>query len=275
MTGAIVSHRAWNAARREPAKYWRTATMAATVVLGEPLFLAEYLLRVVRVLVLLAIWRTILGRGGEVSSMSLGAVLTYTLVAQVFIDELDPRSGIEDAMWTGSFVTHFTRPMPIVGQFAAEMVGRWSLGAVVYSLPLLLCAPLLGVDPRPAGPVHGALFALSLTLGVSVGLALDFVFGALTVVLDVGVWVIENLRRAVGTLLSGALLPLAVLPWGLGEVFQWLPFAAVASAPLRIYTATGDPAQLLLMQVAWSAVLWPAAAWLWTVQRERLVSTGG
>ena len=71
------------------------------------------------------------------------------------------------------------------------------------------------------------------------------------------------------------LLPLAVLPWGLGDAFQWLPFAAVASAPLRIFTGTGDPARLLLSQVVWSAVLWPLAGWLWTVQRERLVASGG
>ena len=38
-------------------------------------------------------------------------------------------------------------------------------------------------------------------------------------------------------LMSGALLPLAYYPWGLGEVFAWLPFAAMAWAPLAIYTS--------------------------------------
>ena len=33
---------------------------------------------------------------------------------------------------------------------------------------------------------------------------------------------------ATATLLSGSLLPLAFYPWGIGDVFGWLPFAAMA-----------------------------------------------
>jgi ABC-2 type transport system permease protein len=257
-------------------KYWATAALSATSIAAEsPLFLADYVLRFVRVAVLLTLWRIILGDRGSASGMSLAAVLTYTLVAQAFADQLAPRSAIADAMWTGSFANHFSRPMGIVGQFVSEMVGRWTFGLAFFAVPLLLCAPLFGVDPRPADPLHGALFVASLALGVSVGLALDFIFGALTVMLDMGPWVIERLRHAVGTLLSGALLPLALLPWGLGAVFQWLPFAALASAPLRIYTGTGDPLPLMGSQVLWTAALWPLAQLLWSVNRERLSTYGG
>ena len=75
----------------------------------------------------------------------------------------------------------------------------------VRRLPLLLCAPLLGVDPRPAGVAAGALFVLSLLLAVSVGLALEFIFGALVVALEQGVWVVSQVRVALTTILSGAL----------------------------------------------------------------------
>jgi ABC-type uncharacterized transport system permease subunit len=257
-------------------KYLATAALSATSIAAEsPLFLADYVLRFVRVAVLLTLWRIVLGGHGEPSGMSLAAVLTYTLIAQAFADQLDPRSGIDDSMWNGSFQTHFTRPMGIVGQFAAEMCGRWSIGLAIFALPLLMCAPLFGVDPRPASATNGLLFVASLALGVSVGLALDFLFGALTVMLDTGVWVIESLRRAVATLLSGALLPLALLPWGLGDVLNWLPFAAMASAPLRIYTGTGDPLPLLATQALWSLLLWPLAQYLWRANRERLAGYGG
>ena len=139
--------------------------------------------------------------------------------------------------------------MGLVRQFAAEMVGRWALHFVLFSVPLLLLAPLLGVDPRPASPPAGALFVLSLCLAILVGLAMDVLFGALTVALEQPVWLIEYVRAAVATLLSGALLPLAYYPWGLGDVFAWLPFAAMAWAPLAIYTGTGDPLPLLASQV--------------------------
>jgi ABC-type uncharacterized transport system permease subunit len=255
--------------------YWATAALSATSIAAEsPLFLADYVLRFVRVAVLLTLWHTILRGRGEVSGMTLAAVLTYTLVAQAFADQLDPRSGISESMWNGSFQNHFTRPMGIVGQFAAEMSGHWSIGLVIFAVPLLLCAPLMGVDPRPVSPANGFLFMASLALGVSVGLALDFFFGALTVMLDIGEWVIESLRRAAATLLSGALLPLALLPWGLGDIFNWLPFAAVASAPLRIYTGTGDPLRLMATQALWSLLLWPLTQYLWRANRERLAGYG-
>jgi len=75
--------------------------------------------------------------------------------------------------------------------------------------------------------------------------------------------------------LSGALVPLALLPWNLGAILQWLPFASLASAPLRIYTGTGDPRFLLALQAAWSVVLWVLARRLWQHYREQLVSYGG
>jgi ABC-type uncharacterized transport system permease subunit len=82
------------------------------------------------------------------------------------------------------------------------------------------------------------------------------------------------LRGAILGVLSGALLPLAILPWGLGKVFDWLPFASMASAPLRIYTGTGSW-PVLLLQAGWAVVLWLVAAWLWRACRERLVGYGG
>lgn len=258
-------------------KYWQTAAMAAGSHVAEsPLWLlGDYLLRFLRVALLLSIWRTVLAGRGEVSGMTLGAVLTYTLISEVFAEQLAPRTELQTALWEGSIATRYLRPFGMVSQFAADLFGRWMFGFFTFSLPLLLAAPLLGVNPLPASPAAGALFIASLALAISVGLALEFIFGALMVTLELSVWVVEQLRTAVGTLLSGALLPLALLPWGIGGIVAWLPFASMASAPLRIYTGTGDPAWLMAMQAGWSLALWPIAQWLWHLNRERLVSYGG
>lgn len=257
-------------------KYWTTAVMAATGFVGDsPLFLLDYLLRLLRVAVLLALWRTIFAGRGPASGMSLGLVLTYTLTAEVFAEPLAARTELGWALFQGTVATRFLQPMGIVGQFAAESLGRWSVGFVVFSLPLLLIAPLLGVDPRPASPLAGAIFVVSLGLAVVVGLAIEFIFGGLVIAMQQGIYAVDRLRAAVTALLSGAVLPLALLPWGLGGIFAWLPFAAMASAPLRIYTGTGDPLPLLASQVAWAIVLWPIAGWLWRVNREKLAGFGG
>jgi ABC-2 type transport system permease protein len=258
------------------AGYLKTAAMSAADVGENPLFLMDYALRLLRVLVLLALWRTLFaGRENTVGIMPLATVLTYTVVAEVFSQQLAVSTTLSEAFWEGTLVLRFLRPMGLVRQFAAEMSGRWALHFALFSVPLVLLAPLLGVDPRPANPTAGALFVLSLGLAVAVGLAVEVLFGALTVALEQPVWLIERSRTAIATLLSGSLLPLAFYPWGIGDVFSWLPFAAMAWAPLAIYTGTGQPLPLIASQVVWAVALWPLADWLWRANREKLAGYGG
>ena len=137
----------------------------------------------------------------------------------------------------------------------------------------------LGHDARrgadlPAGVGAALLFACSLVLAQSVAAALDFIFASIMVLLEHSVYAMMKLRAAISALLSGAVIP-ALMPWGIGEVLGYLPFAALASAPLRIYTVTGDALLLLALQAAWAAVLWPLAHLMWSGNRERLVTHGG
>jgi ABC-type uncharacterized transport system permease subunit len=257
-------------------KYHKTAAMAAASVVGDsPLFVLEYLMRFLRVAVLLSVWRILLTGKGTVSGMTLSSVLTYTLIAEVCAEQMNCRTWLEDSFWSGMITTRFVRPMGLFGQFAAEMFGWWAFHFAAFSVPLLLCAPLLGVNPLPAGRAAAGLFFVSLALAVLVGLALEYIFSALALVLEIHPYAINSARAAVATLLSGAFIPLALLPWGIGGVFAWLPFAATASAPLQIYTGTGNASKLIALQAAWAALLWPAARLLWDRTRERMIAHGG
>ncbi|NDE76909.1 MAG: hypothetical protein EB039_12745 [Proteobacteria bacterium] len=85
----------------------------------------------------------------------------------------------------------------------------------------------------------------------------------------------QRLRTAFGTLLTGAVIPLAFFPWGLGAILAWTPLAAMASAPLRIYTGDGDAWNLMAGQVVWVVVMGGASIAIWSRMRERLVGYGG
>jgi ABC-2 type transport system permease protein len=224
-------------------KYWQTILMTGLRTLeGEWWSLpGRYSLRFLRVLFLLSLWHTLLPPESATSGMTLHAVLTYTLIAEVFASQLSSRAALDTSLWQGDIANRFLRPMSIYGQYTAEMIGDWLLDLALFSLPLILIAPLFGVNPLPASPMAALLFAISLTLGVAVGLALDFIFTAMMVFLEHSIYALMQIRNAISVLLSGAILPLALLPWGLGDIFTYLPFASLASAPLRIYTGTGDP----------------------------------
>lgn len=247
---------------------------AAGFVGDSPIFLIDYALRLLRVLVLLSIWRVILS-GQSVPGAPLEAILTYTLISEVLGEPLSARTELAWTLREGSIITRYLQPLGLVGQYAAEAAGRWLVGLVLFAVPLFLAAPILGVDPLPASASAFAWFLPSFLLAVSAGLALEFLFGALMIYFEQSIYGVDRMRSAITTLLSGAVIPLALLPSGLGDLFQWLPFAAMASAPLRIYTGTGDPVLLLVVQAGWSVVLWPAALWLWQANREKLVSLGG
>lgn len=258
-------------------KYWKTAALRSTGSLGDGVWMAMagYALRLVRVVVLLSIWRTLMSDAGVVSGMTLKALLTYTLISEAFADLLSGRTGLESALWQGDFGKHMLRPMGVYEQFISEIAGQWTVNFCLFSVPLLLLGPFLGVDVLPTDFRTLGWFAVSLALAVGVGTALDFIFTALMVYLEHSVYAIHKVRDALSILLSGAVLPLAMFPWQIGELFGWLPFASMASAPLRIYTATGDVVTLVAIQAVWAFALWLLAHRLWRISRERLVCHGG
>lgn len=257
-------------------KYQKTVAMSAMSFLGEsPLFLIDYGMRLLRVALLLSVWRSILAGKGVVAGLSMSMVLTYTLIGEVFGDQLNCRTEVSDTFWDGSITTRYLRPLSIFGQFMGEMWGKWLPGIVLVSVPLLLFAPILGVNPLPATPLAAGIFVISLALAVSVGMALDFIFTAVAVRYGLQPFAVERIRMTVSSLLSGAIVPLALLPWGIGNALEWLPFASLASAPLQIYIGAGNALPKIGIQIFWSLVLWPVAIWAWRINREKMVSYGG
>ncbi len=258
-------------------RQWRaTAWLAGPGAQADsPLFLFDYLLRALRVAVLIALWKIVFGARPEASPIALDAVLGYVLLAEVFAEQLNLRTTISEALWQGSIVKHFLRPMPLVSQFAAEMLGGWLLNFALFSIPLLFAASYFDIDVRPASALALVLFASSLGLAICVGLAIDFIATAVTMASNQPVWLVQWVRNAVVVVFSGAVFPLVLLPWNLGAVFEWLPFASVAWAPLAIYTGIGSAPKLIALQIGWALALGLFASRLWNSNREKLVGYGG
>ena len=224
-------------------KYGKTAGVAATRSLNDRHWglAADFALRLLRVLVLVALWRTQLPAKGVVSGMTLDSVLTYTLISQAFTTQFASQNGLDEDLWSGNIANRFLRPIGIHGQIVAEMVGGWLPNLCLFTLPLLLLAPILDIDPLPATVTAGIWFLVSLLLSVSTGTALGVIHASCVVFFEHNIYGLQRIRDAFILLLSGAVVPLALLPWELGEYLQLLPFASLASAPLRLYTDTGSP----------------------------------
>jgi ABC-2 type transport system permease protein len=256
--------------------FGKTFQLSAISALGDSrIRLLDSGLRIVRVVVLLAIWHAILTGSESVNGFALTTLLTYTLAGELFAEQLSAGSDFGNWIWEGSIVSKMGYPLALVGQIIADVAGQWLFGLVSVSIPILVLAPLIGVDPLPAGTAAFLAFIPALALSVTIGLAMDFILALSMAVYELAPWLVANLRAAIGAVLAGSVIPLAILPWGLGSIFRWLPFASMGSAPLLIYTGQGAVARLLLLQIGWAAVLSTLAAWMWRASRERLVSYGG
>jgi ABC-2 type transport system permease protein len=257
-------------------RYVANARMSASSGIGENLLVvADHLLRLLRVALLIGVWRVVYESPDVVGGMSLAQVLTYTVVSEAFAVELNPRTDIDVAVWGGNVTTRLLRPLSVFGDFASEAAGRWFLWFFTLSVPLLLGASMFGVGTAPESVTTGVLFVVSLALAVIVGLAVDFLFATVLVHFEQSLFAVRALRAGVTGLVSGAVIPLPLLPWGIGTVLSWFPFASMASAPLRIYVGHGSPGELLLGQAAWAAALWLLVRVVWRRSVARMVSYGG
>lgn len=265
--------------RHSASAFRSTALLCAKQVFdGNLLCVAgEYLVRFLRFAALVLIWKSLAAQGADLGGMPVGKLLTYTLMASELRQQLEIVSPATSALWEGSIVGRYTRPVPVIASLAAETVGRWWIPVFLfYGLPLLLLAPLFGVDPLPDSAAAGGLFLASLFFSILIGFALDLIFASAAIRMKNGCWAAVQIRESVSSLASGALIPFSLFPWGIGTALSYLPLGSVASAPLTIYTGTAEnPGRLVLLQAFWAAVLWAAALRLFHKSEERMISYGG
>ncbi len=237
----------------------------------------EYLVRLLQFVMLVCIWKALAREGADLGGMTLSALLTYTLMSSVLHQQLNIVSPATSALWEGSVIGRYVRPLPVIVSFIVETIGKWWIPVFLfYGLPLWLAAPLLGIRAFPADVRSGVLALVSLAFSVSIGFALDLLFASFAIRLKNGCFAVVHLRESIFALLSGELIPFALFPWNLGKLFALTPFGSITHAPLSIYIGMAkEPFLLIGLQVFWSVALWILALWVFHKSEERMVSFGG
>ena len=232
--------------------------------------LPSIVIKICTLIALIYLWRVVMSSGADVG-MSLGQMMTYAYVSAILADMLVVQTAASGWLSEGVLMKFYGRPMPVFGQLAAQTVGGWVPELLLFSLPMVLIAPVFGVSLIPASPY----FLLSLLLCISLGFAVELLFACLSIKLRNMNWLIGRMRMAVGAIFSGTVIPIRLLPLGLAEVMKYQPFASLGGAPLTIFVGAADVAETLLLQVIWNIVLWPVAILVWKKSQEGMVSYGG
>ncbi|MFC3495840.1 hypothetical protein [Glycomyces rhizosphaerae] len=223
--------------------------------------------------VLITIWRNLPQDQLGNTAFDVPALLTYTTVATAIGPLLNPQTSLSEHIANGTITVRMLWPMGIASQFASEMLGR--ILPVMLVTSGVVCGTALLLDVSLVGAGSLGLFAVSLLLGVAVGLMVDFCFALLTVRLANGIWFVITIRMACTTIVSGALIPFSLMPWHIGDVLQFLPFAAMASGPLLVYTQETGALGVIASQAAWALALGLGLMWWSKRLRDKVVGFGG
>ncbi|MHC1695870.1 MAG: hypothetical protein AB9835_11520 [Eubacteriales bacterium] len=230
----------------------------------------QIILKVIYLVPLMFIWR-LLAQGGSDVGMSLSQLLSYTYINALLSDMLVVRTYMSDWDYDSKCTALFTRPMPVFGQVIARTAGEWIPSLLLFSLPMAIIAPLIGINIIP----QSVWVLPSLLLCISLGFAFEFFFFCVTVRLRNISWLTQVIRSAVVSFFSGTVIPFKILPFGLDKWISYQPFGSLGGATLSLFVGTAEPSQIIPLQLFWNAVIWLVAAVWFNKSRERMVSFGG
>jgi ABC-2 type transport system permease protein len=219
---------------------------------------------------LMFLWRVIAASETD-AGMNLEQMLTYTYMKTLLGDMLVVQTFVSRWNYEGQLISLFARPVPVFGQIVSHTVGEWLPMLLVFSIPMILIAPFVGINIIPAT----LWFLPSLLLCISLGFAIDFIFACITIRLRGMAWLSYSIQLAIISLFSGTIIPFRLLPFGLTRVFEYQPFGSLGGAPLSLFVGTTEPFRIISIQVFWNIVLWVVAVIWFRKSKERQVSYGG
>lgn len=205
--------------------------------------------------------------------------LTYTWLGQgaIMVVHLWAWTELGLRVRTGDIATDLARPVDVQGYWLAQDLGRAGYQLLARGIPPFLVGAIFFDLRLPQQAVTVPLFAVSLTLAVTVSFAIRFL-GNLS-----AFWLLDfrgvNVLIGVATMfLGGFVIPLAFFPGWAEPWLRALPFAAIVQAPIDIFLEqrTGAAAvAVLAVQALWAVVLLGAGRRVLGRATRKLVVQGG
>ncbi len=229
--------------------------------------------------ILYYLWQAAFADTARIGSFTWDQMRTYILLAYGINALVGWRVGgqMMGTIRTGEITRELTRPLNYRSTQLATAAGM-SVVEGVISLVLILVLGTLFFDVQPPdSPGSGALFAIALLAGFVIKALCIFLISLLCF------WTLNSVglmwaQQSVISILSGTLIPLAMMPGWLRLVAEVLPLRGIVSTPLQIYlgkTQGWELGGLLALQFGWLAVLWVFSDWAWRKAFNAVQIQGG
>jgi ABC-2 type transport system permease protein len=231
------------------------------------------------VFILYYLWQAAFSEEATIQGFTWDDMRTYVVIAYGLNALIGWRIGANMmfTIRTGDILRDLTRPLNYcssqlsVATGAAMVEGILSLG-----LTLVVGLVFIGIEP-PASVEAGVMFAVAVVLGFFTKALVVFSVSLLTF------WTLNSVgiswsREAIITILSGTIIPLAMMPGWLRVIADVSPLRGVVSTPLTIYLGQaegGDALALLALSGGWLVAMWLFANWAWQAAFNRVEIQGG
>jgi ABC-2 type transport system permease protein len=245
---------------------YRAGYVVAIVVLIAQLFL------------LTMVWRAIYADRGDVGGVSAETTTAYAALSLVQFTVFNPfrPSALPQRVREGKIAVDLLRPVNLPGQMIAGQLGSVAAMALA-TLPALPILLLIGSVPAPASSAAAVGYAVAFISGLVLNQLIIFLVNL------VCLWTLEIsgmmlIFRFVSQFLSGALLPVWLMPTGVRVLAESLPFQAVGYVPAAIFLGQiSGPAILteIVEQWIWIAALGGLVTFAWSRAKRRIISDGG
>lgn len=226
----------------------------------------------------MSVWTSIARANGGVGGMMAADFVTYyltSLLVSVLVSEITIHllaNKIEDGSLSGWLI------QPVHPVLTNTLMNNLAFKALqlVAMIPVMVVLIWL-FEPTITPSVQNILYAVPI---IVLGFALRFFIGsAITFVAfwTTRVQALNNVYYAIDALLSGAFVPLSLLPAGIRWMALKLPFQLSFYFPIEVVLGKLSPAEIgqgLLQQVVWCGVFFALFTWMWRAGVRRYSAVG-
>ncbi|MFT3891425.1 MAG: hypothetical protein QM730_07300 [Anaerolineales bacterium] len=241
-------------------------------------FWVGLVLNIISMAILVFFWRAIYADTSTISGLGESQTITYILLAYIFMPLVD-----SDLVWEfgsnlreGMMIHHLLRPINFQGMNFAQMLGGL-VTKFALNLPTVLVAVLAFGLRFPTDIRTWLAFLVSAFLGFTVMFFFNWFLACFTFY-TTEIWGLGVLIQGITFFLSGALVPLVMMPVWMRTIVLSVPFAQALAVPVGLLagiTPLGDAPRIWLIQILWIIGMWVASTVFFRVAVRKITVQGG
>ena len=241
-------------------------------------FWVGLVLSVISMAILVFFWKAVYGDTSEIAGLQLNQTLQYILLAFIFRPLTD-----NDLVWDfgsnlreGTIVHHLLRPINFQGMNYAQNLGTL-VTRLTLNIPMAVVAVLLFGLRFPHDIATWAAFLVSAMLGFTVMFFFNWFLACFTFY-TTEIWGLGVLIEGMTFFLSGALVPIVMMPARLQNIVMAVPFAQALGVPISLLTGItplSDAPQVWLTQIIWIFAMWLISTLFFRVAVRKITVQGG